>query len=295
MTGTEAPPCPAPRATAHPPRFEMPPGATDSHAHVFRRTAHPYQPERAYTPPDCTAEDLRALHRTLGIERLVVVQASVHGTDPGAVCATVASDPANIRGICAVAENVTDAELRNLHDQGVRGARFNLVDKGGMPFRSLAELAAFSRRIADMGWHVELLVHVADAIDDLRALAAQIAVPMSVGHIGYTKTARGGLAAPGFQEFLSMLRDGHFWVKLTGPYRISAEPAPPYGDAAGMARAVVEAAPDRILWGSDWPHVMVHGHMPDDGDLLDLLADWVPDPDLRRAVLVDNPARLYGF
>jgi 2-pyrone-4,6-dicarboxylate lactonase len=120
-------------------------------------------------------------------------------------------------------------------------------------------------------------------------------VPMSVGHTGYTKAVAGGLDHPGFREFLAMLRDGFFWVKLTGPYRISARVKFPYDDVTAMAKAVIAAAPDRVVWGSDWPHVMVAADMPNDGDLLDALAEWAPDPVQRNRILVDNPARLYGF
>ena len=170
----------------------------------------------------------------------------------------------------------------------------NLVDRGGMPFSSLAALGRMAERIRDFGFHIELLVHV-ESFPELRHLAENTCVPLSVGHIGYTKAASGGIDHPGFQEFLALLRDGHFWVKLTAPYRISAGDNFPYPDIAPMAEAVVKTAPDRVIWGSDWPHVIHYRGMPNDGDLLDALADWVPDAGLRQRILVDNPARLYGF
>jgi predicted TIM-barrel fold metal-dependent hydrolase len=230
----------------------------------------------------------------LGLQRLVLVLASVHGADNSAVRDAVASDPVNLRGIAAMTEDTSDKELAGLRDAGIRGVRVNLVDRGGMPFRSLAALARAAERIRDLGFHIELLVHV-ESFADLRTLAKTICVPMSVGHIGYTKAAAGGLQHPGFQDFLALLRDGHFWVKLTGPYRISACDRFPYTDISDMAKAVIAAAPDRIVWGSDWPHVMVQTTMPNDGDLLDALAEWAPDPVDRHRILVDNPARLYGF
>ncbi len=190
-------------------------------------------------------------------------------------------------------EDTSDRELTRMRDTGVRAVRVNLVDRGGMPFRSLAGLSHAAERIRDLGFHLELLVHV-ESFPELRELIKTICVPMSVGHIGYTKAAIGGLYHPGFQDFLAMLRDGFLWVKLTGPYRISARSFP-YDDVTAMAKAVIAAAPDRIVWGSDWPHVMVASTMPNDGDLLDALADWAPDPVLRHRILVDNPARLYGF
>jgi 2-pyrone-4,6-dicarboxylate lactonase len=288
-------PCPPPDPDPHPPNFAIPPAATDCHAHVFGPAErYPYQPDRSYTPPDLPLSQLRGVHRVLGIERLVLVQASVHGTDNNAILDAIATDPNNLRGVAAMTEDTTDRELARLRDGGIRGIRVNLVDRGGMPFRSLAALAHAAERIRDLGLHIELLVHVENC-PDLQELAKTIGVPMSIGHIGYTKVADGGAQHPGFQDFLAMLRNGHFWVKLTGPYRISAQERPPYSDVDGMAKAVIAAAPDRVVWGSDWPHVMVAREMPNDGDLLDALAAWAPDADLRKRILVDNPARLYGF
>lgn len=296
MTETDKPLCPPPDDEPHPPKFDMPAGATDSHAHVFGpESRYPYQENRSYTPRDLPLSDLRAMHQVLGVERLVVVQASAHGLDNSAVLDAVATDPENLRAIAAVSEETSDAELARLNEGGVRGIRVNLVDQGGMPFSSLDALGHMAERIRDFGWHIELLVHVETSAEALRKLATSVCVPLSVGHIGYTKAGTGGLDHPGFQAFLELLRDGHFWVKLTAPYRISAHDNFPYPDVAGMAEAVVEAAPDRVVWGSDWPHVIHYRGMPNDGDLLDALADWVPDAGLRRRILVDNPARLYGF
>lgn len=296
MTADDKPLCPPPDPNPHPPKFEMPASAADCHAHVFGPASrYPYQEARSYTPRDNPLSKLRAMHATLGLERLVVVQASAHGTDNSAVLDAVATDPKTLRGIGAVTEDVSDRELARLNDGGIRGIRVNLVDRGGMPFSSLAALGAMAERIRDFGWHVELLVHVEQSIAELRELAETLCVPISIGHIGYTKTAVGGIDHPGYQEFLALLRDGHFWVKLTAPYRISGHDQFPYPDVAPMAEAVVAAAPDRVIWGSDWPHVIHYRGMPNDGDLLDALADWVPDAALRRRILVDNPKRLYGF
>jgi predicted TIM-barrel fold metal-dependent hydrolase len=288
-------PCPPPDTNPHPPKFEVPRGAADCHAHIFGPAAkYPYQENRSYTPPDLPLSQLRSMHRTLGIERLVLVHASVHGTDNSIILDALASDPKNLRAVAAMTEETTDRELARMRDAGVRGVRVNLVDRGGMPFRSLAALGHAAERIRDLGFHLELLVHV-ESFPELRELMKTICVPMSVGHIGYTKAAAGGLDHPGFQDFLAMLRDGFFWVKLTGPYRISARAQFPYDDVTAMAKTVIAAAPDRIVWGSDWPHVMVASQMPNDGDLLDALAEWAPDPVQRHRILVDNPARLYGF
>jgi 2-pyrone-4,6-dicarboxylate lactonase len=291
---SDAPFCPAPDANPHAPHFTAPPGATDCHAHVFEAARYGYQQERSYTPPDSTIEQLRGMHKTLGIQRLVVVAASVHGTNNAPVLDAIATNPANLRGIATVGADISDKELARLHDGGIRGIRVNLVDKGGNPFGSLDGLSGIAERIKELGFHIELLVHV-ESFPDLRGLAKKICVPLSVGHIGYTKAASGGIDHPGYQEFLALLRDGYFWVKLTGPSRISARDSFPYPDVVSMVQAVVEAAPDRVVWGSDWPHVMQYKPMPNDGDLLDALAAWVPDAAQRQRILVDNPARLYGF
>ena len=265
--------------------------ACDCHAHVFDGVRHAYQATRAYTPPDNPVTKLLSLHDTLGIARGVVVQASVHGIDNSAVLDAVAAHPGRLRAVAAVTEAVTDRELAQLNAGGVRGIRVNLVDRGGMPFRSLDALADMADRIRDMGWHIELLVHV-ESSPDLRRIFTGLRIPVTVGHVGYTRVTE-GLDHPGYREFLAMLRDGFGWVKLTGPYRISAQERLPYGDVKPFVEAVVEAAPDRVVWGSDWPHVMVTRPMPNDGDLLDVLGQWVPDATLRRRILVDNPQRLY--
>jgi 2-pyrone-4,6-dicarboxylate lactonase len=292
---TDQPPLsPQPFPHTSRPSFDIPENACDAHCHVFsRRTAHTLQANRAYTPPEAPPAALRALHNALGIRRAVIVQASAHGRDNTNILAAVATDPANYRAVAAVTDETSDAELRRLHDGGVRAIRVNLVDRGGMPFTSVDAIFGMADRIHDMDWHVELLIHVEEH-PDYRRLVTGLGVPVSVGHIGYTRVDR-GLDHPGYQEFLAMLRDGFGWVKLSGLFRISSEPALPYSDTAHFARAVIEAAPDRIVWGSDWPHVMQRGPMPDDGKLLDLLADWVPEAAERRRILVDNPARLYGF
>ncbi len=287
--------CLGPDANPRPPAMPMPAGACDSHAHVFDAARYPYQATRGYTPPDNGIDKLLALHDVLGISRGVITQASVHGTDNRAVLDAADAYPERLRAIVAVSEGVTEAEILAMHAQGARGIRVNLVDRGGMPFKSMASVAAVADILRPMGWHIELLVHVEQKIAELRELAEATRLPISVGHIGYTKPSAGGMAHPGYSEFLAMLRDGQFWVKLTGLYRISAEKEFPYSDSHAMARAVIAAAPDRILWGTDWPHVSHYGAMPNDGDMLGLLAEWARDAAVREKILRDNPAVLYGF
>src|SRR5262249_17088473 len=208
--------CPAPDPNPRRPRLALPPLSCDCHAHVFDASRHPYQANRGYTPPDNPVERLLALHDVLGIARGVVVQASVHGTDNRAVLDAVSAHPQRLRAIAAVTEETTDAELARMNRAGVRGIRVNLVDRGGMPFRSLDALGQMGERIRDFGWHVELLVHV-EAAPELRQIMTGLKVPAIVGHVGYTRVTA-GLDHPGYREFLAMLRDGLGWVKLTAPY-----------------------------------------------------------------------------
>jgi 2-pyrone-4,6-dicarboxylate lactonase len=197
------------------------------------------------------------------------------------------------RGVAVVDDAVPDAELEKMHVAGVRGVRINVVDvaedKGVIPMASLRRLA---ERIKPLGWHVEFLMH-ADEFPDLDAQFADFPVDIVLGHLGYMRTDKGP-GAPGFQALLRLMRAGRCWVKLTGPYRISAG-AMPYPDVTPFAHALTDAAPNRVIWGTDWPHVMVKSAMPNDGALCDLLLDWVPDETIRRKVLVDNPAKLYDF
>jgi len=195
--------------------------------------------------------------------------------------------------VAVVDDAVTDADLEKMHAAGVRGVRINVVDvaedKGVIPMASLRRLA---ERIKPLGWHVEFLMH-ADEFPDLDAQFADFPVDIVLGHLGYMRTDK-GLGAPGFQALLRLMRTGRCWVKLTGPYRISVGGIP-YSDVTPFAHALIDAAPQRVIWGTDWPHVMVKSAMPNDGALCDLLLDWVPDETIRRKVLVENPAKLYGF
>lgn len=272
----------------------MPALSCDSHAHVCGPAAlHAYSPQRIYTPPDALYRDYRALLDTLGIERAVLVQPSVYGSDNTVLLQALAQDPARLRGVAVIEPDTPPAELKRMHVLGVRGVRCNIVDvkdgKGRLP---LAQLQALAHAIAPLGWHMEFLMHV-DEFPELDQLLADFPVEVVFGHLGYMATGK-GMDAPGFQSLLRLLRSRRAWVKLTGPYRISAAGLP-YPDVTPFAHALTEAVPDRIVWGSDWPHVMLKGPMPNDGDLCDLLTDWVPDAAIRQKVLADNPARLYGF
>jgi predicted TIM-barrel fold metal-dependent hydrolase len=254
---------------------------------------YPYQANRAYTPPDSPPAAMARMHRTLGIERAVLVQASVHGTDTRAILDAVAADPQRRRAVVAVAEDTPEGELARLAAAGARGFRVNLVDRGGMPFASPDAIARMAGRVRDLGWHAEFLVH-ADTDADFLDLARRLPVPVVVGHLGYARPPATP-QDPGYRRFLGLVEEGRCWVKLTGPYRVSSEADPPYRDVAAFAAALLQTRPDRVVWGSDWPHVMVTKPMPNDADLLDLLGDWAADPAHQRRILAEAPAELYGF
>ena len=289
-----APPCAGPDRAPRPPRWRLPAHSCDAHAHVFGpQHRYAYSPARIYTPPDALPADYRGLLDTLGVERAVLVQPSVYGSDNKALLDALAQDPQRLRGVAVIEPDTPRAELQRLHALGVRGVRCNVVDvKHGQGALPLAQLHALAELIAPLGWHLELLVHV-DAYPTLHHVLADFPVDLVFGHLGYM--ARGqGVDAPGFVSMLRLLERGRAWVKLSGPYRISAQGLP-YPDVTPLAQALAAAAPDRLVWGSDWPHVMLKDPMPNDGALCDLLADWLPDTATLERVLVRNPAQLYGF
>jgi predicted TIM-barrel fold metal-dependent hydrolase len=251
----------------------------------------PFAPGRRYTPPDAGAADLARLQRRLGLTRAVLVQASCHGTDNAAMVDALRGADGRYAGVAMVDETFTPDDLAELQEAGVRGARFNFVAHlGGAP-----DLGRFDRvvaRVAPLGWHVVLHFDAAD-LTAYAGLLDRMPCPYVIDHMARVDAAAGLEQAP-FRALLGLLADERCWVKVSGAERLTAGGAPPYDDVVPFARALVEAAPDRVLWGTDWPHPNVR-HVPDDGDLLDLLADFAPDPDARQRILVDNPARLYDL
>lgn len=282
---------PAPRR----PGFTVPAGACDVHAHVCGPAdRYPLIPERLYTPPVASPADYRHMLDALGIERGVLVQPSIYGTDNRAMLDALAGDPRRLRGVAVLPFDVDAREVERLHALGVRGVRSNIVDlkgdaKGKLPLDGLQRLA---RTVQPFGWHVEFLMHV-DEFPDLDRQLADFPVDVVFGHLGYVNVAK-GTGTAGFAALLRLMRDGKAWVKLTAPYRLTLSELP-YADTDATARILVETAPDRLLWGSDWPHVFIKSGMPNDGALFDVFARWVPDPGLRERILVDHPARVYGF
>lgn len=289
------------------PAFDVPAGACDSHVHVFGPyDRFPLWAGRRYTPGPASVEDLLALQRALNLSRVVVVQASPQGTDNACLVDALqrlSAGGSEARGVAVIDDATTDRELEAMHDAGVRGLRVNLESAGTHdPAVARRQLEAAAARAGRFGWHVQtyttlpVLVSVADTI---RALPA----PLVIDHFG-RPTAASGVGQPGFDVLLALVREGSAWVKLSGAYRISEHPD--CADAAPFARALADANPARILWGTDWPHPgggggprspdVVEPFVPiDDGRALNRLAEWIGDPAQLRKILVDNPARLYDF
>jgi 2-pyrone-4,6-dicarboxylate lactonase len=271
------------------PRFKLPPGATDAHCHVFGPAAKfPYAPGRRYTPEDAPKEMLRALHDHLGVERSVIVQASCHGSDNAAMLDCIASDPKRYRGVAIVDDTFTDKDYDALHAGGVRGVRFNFVKHlGGAP-----DMAVFDRvmdRIKGRGWHVVLHLDAPDIIP-LSPMIKRLPLPFVVDHMGRVP-ARDGADQPPLRALLELSRLENCWIKVCGAERISM---PPYDAAIPIAHALVQAAPQRVLWGTDFPHPNAT-HEADEADLVDLVPQYAPDALAQQRLLVDNPAKLYGF
>jgi 2-pyrone-4,6-dicarboxylate lactonase len=286
-----APPqCAGPDLAPRTPNFDLPPGATDCHAHVFgAREKYGHAADRLYTPPPVFLADYLSMLDKVGFTRAVVVQSGVHGTNNDVIVDAVAQSGGRLKGVALIPENIADAELDRLAAAGVRGFRANLVAKTGVQFDAAKKLAA---RVKRLGWHVQFLLDVENFLDLDRVLA-DFPVEVVIDHMGRPNT-RGGTQAPGFQALIRLLKSERGWSKLSAPYRTSRQEFP-YADITPFAHALVAAAPERLVWGSDWPHVMLESTMPNDGALCDLLMDWIPDAAMRKRILVDNPARLYGF
>ncbi|MDE1165200.1 MAG: amidohydrolase family protein [Pseudomonas sp.] len=283
--------CLAPDAHPVRPQLTLPQGAWDAHCHVFGPAAQfPYAADRSYTPPDAPYEQLRALHDYLGFSRGVIVQASCHGSDNSAMLDAIARSEGRYRGVAIVDGSESDAQLAALHAGGVRAVRFNFVAHlGGAP-----DLDVFDQtvdRLADLGWHVVLHLDAQDIFTYAERLQ-RIPVPFIIDHMGRIK-AQDGLQQPAFQALLELMQNPLAWVKVCGAERVSAGRRP-FEDAIPFAERLIQAAPERVLWGTDWPHPNISKDMPNDGALVDLMAAFCADPALRQKLLVDNPLKLYG-
>lgn len=285
----------SPLAQPRRPSLALPPGSCDSHVHVYGPASRfPFDPMRPYTPEDAPVERVEALHRLLGIERAVYVQATVHGFDNAAVLDAIQRNPLNARGVALVHTDVSDRALGDLHAGGVRGVRFNFIKHlGDAPDPD--GVLRLAERLSPMGWHVQLHFSAQDLLEQL-PLLQRLQCPFAIDHMGRTPVAD-GLGQEACVALLEVLADPRAWIKLSGPERISAQLARggqfPYADVVPFARRLLDAAPHRSVWGTDWPHPNVR-EMPDDGDLVDLLAHFGDAAALRR-LLVANPSRLYAF
>jgi 2-pyrone-4,6-dicarboxylate lactonase len=282
------PPDPHPVKPSH----ALPTLACDAHCHVFGPAERfPYAEDRSYTPPDAPFESLAALHDHLGLARGVIVQASCHGTDNTAMLDAIARGNGRYRGVAIVDAGVTDETLKALNEAGVRGVRFNFVAHlGGAPDLDVFERVL--RRIEALGWHVVLHLDAQDIVK-YADLIGRIRVPFVIDHMGRVR-AEAGLDQEPFRLLLELMRNPLAWVKVCGSERVSAGKRP-FDDAIPFARALVHAAPDRVLWGTDWPHPNISKDMPNDGELVDLLFRICDDPVLLHKILVENPERLYDF
>ena len=282
------PPDPAPKK----PKFALPENTCDAHCHVFGpASVFPYAADRAYTPPDAPKETLAALHRFLGISRAVIVQASCHGADNRATLDAIAASGGRYRGVAIVDEATSERDFAAMHAGGIRGVRFNFVRHlGGRPDPKFFERSV--ARLKGMGWHLVLHLDAAD-IAELSPVIKALPVPFIIDHMGRVK-AGAGLDQPAFRALLELMKLPTAWVKVCGAERVSTA-GPPFTDAMPFAQALVKAAPDRVLWGTDWPHPNIAKHMPNDGDLVDLVPLIAPDEADRRRLLVTNPTRLYDF
>ena len=287
--------CLPPDRNPRKPWVVLPKGSIDTHVHVFE-PGYPLSPGRGYNPPHSTLADLRQLHGALGIERVVFTQPSVYGTDNSAIldamAALNAQRPGRARCVVALHMEVSDEEIAALDAAGVRGVRLNTDNKGGMPI-GMDEIPELAARIRPFGWHLEFLFPGKDLVG-LMPLFGALELPVSIAHFAY-QPATAGVGAPGFRALLELVRRGNTWIKISGANRVSATDLPPYDDVKPMAHALIEAAPDRIMWGTDWPHPNKYIVNPNDGDLVDAFGDWVADEGMRRRIMVDTPAAFYRF
>ena len=290
------PACLPPRDVSRP-KVPPPPGACDTHAHVFGPAARcAYADDRSSTPPDAPLQKYLGMLDTIGFARGVLVQGSAHGRDNSAMLDALARRPDRLRGVAVADADIAPDDLRAWNRLGVRALRFNhffrdghLHYRGGIPLSAAGILAPV---MAELGWHLQLWIDVKDLPETIPVLKA-LGLPVVIDHMGRTD-ARAGTQTDGFQSLLRAVGEGWCWAKLSGAHRISRN-APDYPDARPFHEALVRANPERLVWGGDWPHPRVEGEMPDAGHLFELFQRWTPDQATQQRILVTNPATLYGF
>lgn len=274
------------------PRVKLPPGACDTHCHVFGPVARfPYAADSKFQPGEAPKERLFALHDMAGIERCVVVQSGCHGFDNSVTADAIAARPGRYLGVALLRPDVAENDIRHHAELGFRAIRFNYMHHLE-PGASIEELKILAGRLAPFGWHLQIHMD-ASLIEDMAPALAALPVPVVIDHMGRVDASL-GLNQPAFIALQKLLENDHVWVKVSGCERASRQDAP-YADAVPFARKLVETYSDRVLWGTDWPHPNFRADPPDDGILFDLLAEIAPTPALLQALMVDNPMRLYQF
>ncbi len=273
------------------PDFQLPEGAVDAHCHVFGPAAEfPFAPERKYTPCDAGKEQLFALRDHLGFGRNVIVQATCHGKDNRAMVDACRSAGDLARGIASVGPDITEEEISDMHAAGVRGVRFNFVKRlvDATPKEVFLTIAD---KIKGFGWHIVVYFEAQD-LADLEPFLKQLPTTIVVDHMGRPDVAK-GVDHPDFQRFIRLMEENeNIWTKVTCPERLSLQ-GPPYDDVVPLCAEIVRRFPDRVLWGTDWPHPNMKSHMPDDGALVDFIPRIAATKEQQQKLLVDNPMRLY--
>jgi len=280
--------------------FHVPPGACDSHTHIFGD--YPMVPDRKYSPEPAGPAAMAALHRSLGVERVVIVTPSIYGTDNASTLAGLKARGNSARGIAVVSAQARPEQLQALHDAGIRGIRLNLATAGmADPVVAAARLKWAADQVAELGWHVQVFTTL-DVIAALSGVVAGLSVPVVFDHFGGARAPLGP-QQPGFADLVKLVASGRAYVKISGAYHISKR-GPNYPDCRPLAEAFIAANPGRVLWGTDWPHPDSTSKTPlrptpfqpiNDALLFSQLATWAPNPTVRDKILVDNPARLYAF
>jgi len=281
--------------------FDVPHGACDCHVHIFDPAHFPYASDRLYTPPEASIADLRDLQTALRFERVVIVTPSVYGTDNSCTLDAIRKLGSRARGVAVIGKSTTAAALDDMAATGVHGVRLNVETAGESdPAAVKRQLDAVAAQLAGRNWHVQINTNLA-VVAALADHMASLPFPIVLDHFARAKAAP-GVSQPGFDALLALVKSGKAYVKISAAYRIS-DKSPDFPDATPVAQAIVAANPERVLWGSNWPHPgrgrtaadIAPPYPNDDGLLLNQLPKWVPDPSIRRKILVDNPARLYGF
>ncbi|MCC8395558.1 amidohydrolase family protein [Paraburkholderia sp. MMS20-SJTR3] len=271
------------------PAFRLPEGAIDCHMHIYD-DRFPVAPGTALRPPNATVAQYRLLQARLGVTRNVVVTPSTYGTDNRCTLEALRQFGNNARGVAVVDNSVSDAQLHELDSGGIRAIRFNLSYPGATTLDMLAPLAA---RVANLGWHIELVVQGA-RLPELESHLSALPCPLVIDHIAHVPQP-GGLSSDALRTAQRLVDKGNTWVTLSGPYVDSKTGTPGYEDVAPVAKALIERAPERMLWGTDWPHPTQKTQKPDDASLLDVIAGWIGRADWQQRIFVDNPVKLYRF